>query len=117
DLFRQVLGRNPVAAEEANYASALMRSVPAATVVDAIWNSAEARAGRLAEYYRTIMNRPIDAGGLNSWLANMRAGLTDEDVINALVAAPGFVNATPNNPAFLRLRFTDRTGPAADPHA
>jgi hypothetical protein len=115
DLFKQVLNRMPSAAEEANNASALMRGVPASTVVNAVWNSDEARAGRLAEYYRTIMNRQIDAGGLSSWLANMRAGMNDEDVIKALVASAEFVNATPNNADFVRVVFKYVLGRDTDP--
>jgi hypothetical protein len=105
DLFRQVLSRAASPGEEANFAGALQRGVPASAVVNSVWNSDEARADRLAEYYRTIMGREIDAGGQASWLANMRRGMTDEDVIQALVASPEFINETPHNSDFVRIVF------------
>lgn len=120
NLFRQVLHRDVSPGEEANLVAALQRGVPASVIVNDVWNSDEARAGRLAEYYRTIMGREIDPSGQQSWLDNMRRGMIDEDVILALVASQEFIDATPRNADFVRIVFrhvlkrdTDDTGLAS----
>lgn len=75
-LYRDLLGRNPVTAESVGWRNALSNGASRATVATAILNSVEYRSGAVIQAYRTLLRREPDAAGLNFALSQLQAGVS-----------------------------------------
>jgi hypothetical protein len=57
-------------------------------VVEAIWASPEHFTNEVADFYYTLLNRPPDANGLQSWVQALEDGMPEEQVAFRFLSSP-----------------------------
>jgi PAS domain-containing protein len=116
-LYRDLLGRDPDAGGLAANTQALdaVRAQAFDRVVRGFVASPENRSNLIAGYYTTFLGRPVDAGGLQSWLATLQ-GSSPEWVLAGIVASDEyFQRAGGTNAAWLDRVYRDVLGRDRDP--
>ncbi|HMC89686.1 MAG TPA: DUF4214 domain-containing protein, partial [Gemmataceae bacterium] len=78
-LYHDLLGRTASAPEVAGWVQAL-GTLSRAAVIGGFVNSDEYRSDLLGGWYQAYLGRGLDAGGQAGWLAQMRAGMSWEEV-------------------------------------
>jgi serralysin len=132
-LYNNVLGRTPDAAGLTNWVNALSSGMSRAdavlgfsesvedmeksraTVEKGLWLSDD-QAAQIARLYHATLNRLPDAGGLESWTAALKSGMT------LLQASDGFTKSTEfqqkygslNDTAFVTLLYNNVLGRSPD---
>lgn len=77
-VYEDLFHRAPELSGEVTWSTALMWGTPRIAVANAITSSEEFRTGLIDDAYDTYLGRGPDAGGLQSWLRGMSAGMTVE---------------------------------------
>ncbi len=90
-IFNDVLGRAPSAAEVTTY-SALLSSSSRMSVGLSILNSGEAANRRVQQYYARFLRRSPSAAEVSAFVAALLGSSTDEQVIAQIVAADEYFN-------------------------
>lgn len=78
ELFRDVLGREPDAAGQADWVAAMANGVPPGEVAGGFVRSPEALDGFLRGLYTDVLRRAPDDAGLADWKAAMAGGMTKQ---------------------------------------
>jgi hypothetical protein len=87
-LYYDALGRGGSPLEQAGFLQGLNSgTLSRAQVAAAIFGSAEYRNDLVEYYYQEFLGRNADPGGLAAWQAQLKAGLTDGQLIAALLGS------------------------------
>ncbi len=88
-------------------------------IAETILASPEHRAQILQGYYQAYLHRSLDPSGLNFWLNAMAAGMTEDQVLSAIVGSNEyFVSNGATSDSFVRAIYRDvlhRTTPPSQP--
>src|SRR5262249_54558768 len=118
DLYQELLGRTPSAAER-DAQKALLEGPRFAALNATALNfvrSDEARARVIAGYYQDFLGRAAGAGELADWVEAQRRGATPEQVLAAVLGSPEYLQrAGGTNAAFLDRLYRDLLGRDRDP--
>src|SRR5207253_9455104 len=80
-LYQDALGRAIDASGQASFTRLLASGMTRTQAAAVIFSSTEYRQRLVQGYYESFLQRPADAGGLNSFVGALQAGSTDEEVI------------------------------------
>ncbi|QGJ69951.1 Glucose dehydrogenase [Planctomycetales bacterium 10988] len=107
--YLEILGRE---AEDGalDYWAEIMVTQGRAVVANSFWNSAEHRATQVQEYYQMLLNRAAEQAGVNYWVNQMQQGLTEENLILALVNSQEYRTLNPLNADYVRGLYNDLLG-------
>jgi hypothetical protein len=114
-MYVNVIGRasaDPQGPEVAGWVSFILGQYAATrqSVATTVANSSEHRARVIAGYYQTFLGRAAGAFEIQSWLKQTQAGLTDQQVLAAIVSSPEFFptsGAGSSNATWIAKIYTD----------
>jgi hypothetical protein len=87
-LYYDALGRGGSPAEQAGFLQGLNGgSMSRAQVAAAIFGSAEYRNDLVEYYYQEFLGRNVDPGSLVAWQAQLKAGMSDAQLVAALLGS------------------------------
>jgi Right handed beta helix region/Domain of unknown function (DUF4214) len=87
-LYDDALGRGGTPAEQTGFLQGLNAgTLSRAQVATLIFGSGEYQSDLVNSYYREFLGRNADAGGLTAWQAQLKAGMTDGQLIAALLGS------------------------------
>lgn len=89
-IYEDLFHRAPEWSGEVGWSTALISGTPRIAVANAITSSEEFRTGLIDDAYDTYLGRGPDAGGLQSWLGGMSAGMTVEQLDSGFIASPEY---------------------------
>src|SRR5262249_2413687 len=89
-LFDAALGRQPGAADLAFYGAALAGGTPRSEVALKVLSSLEAGRRRVMDDYRVFLHREADPTGLGGWSGALQGGMTDGQLVAALLGSPEY---------------------------
>lgn len=89
-VYEDLFDRAPDWPGEVTWSTALISGTPRIAVANAITSSEEFRTGLIDDAYDTYLGRGPDAGGLQSWLRGMSAGMTVEQLDSGFIASPEY---------------------------
>ncbi len=104
-LYENFLGQVIPAASEAYYLNEINNGSAMAYPVVQILGSTEYQQHLVEGFYERFLQRPADTTGLNTYVADLAAGSTNQDIIATMLASPEYSTRTPTAPVV--------TGPAA----
>lgn len=115
--FLDILGRAVDPASQLSFAIQLDSGVPRSTVVNTIDHSPEYFANIvITPAYQQFLGRRPDAAGLNYWVNQMFAGLTDQQLQAQFIASPEFyAHAGGTNVLWVDAMYQDLLGRQPDP--
>jgi prepilin-type processing-associated H-X9-DG protein len=115
--FLDILGRPVDPASQLNFAIQLDSGVPRSTVANTIDHSPEYFANIvITPAYQQFLGRTPDAAGLNYWVNQMLAGLTDQQLQALFIASPEFfAHAGGTNVLWVDAMYNDLFGRPPDP--
>jgi hypothetical protein len=87
-LFQDVFGRTPDAAGVAAYEKMLAGGLSRGQVARQFITSTEGSQDRVQQLYQTLLVRPAEADGLQTYSAVIMHGGTENDIIVALAGSP-----------------------------
>lgn len=101
-IYVDLLGRPASAGDRAHWLAQLSRGVKREQVAGLFQEGQEGRRVRVQAIFQTYLNRNVDAGGLNRFSNQLKAGTTEEKVIIEIVGSPEY------------RALADRTPPAEE---
>jgi hypothetical protein len=113
-LYRQVLRREPDAGGLAHWVQFLNHGGTREAVVRGFWESAEHRGLQVDQLYATYLHHPADAQSRVLWVNQLRAGLSEADVTQAILLSPEYAAAHATPAAFVAGLYGDVLGRAGD---
>lgn len=84
-----------------------------ASIVEALWNSAEHRALQINEYYNTFLERAPASGELNAWVGLMQAGVEESLVMRVFASSGEFSQLHSSNVDFVNALYDKVLGRSA----
>jgi hypothetical protein len=114
-LYQDVLNRAPDSGGLNFWVGVLNNGVPQPLVVQGFWNSAEHRTLEVEGYYNTFLHRPADPLGLATWVAQLEAGMSETQVLLAILSSPEFNLQHPGADPLIDELFFDVLNRPAQP--
>lgn len=114
-LYKDLLGRTADAGGLNTWLNALNTGMPRIELVGILWDSAEHRAREVEQDYSQFLHRTPDAADLAHWTSALEAGVSERAVVAAFLHSTEYLQAHPDNGAFIQTLFSDLLGRPADP--
>jgi hypothetical protein len=90
-LYRDVLGRNPSAAEVSHWVGVLRGGSSREQVATGFLMSTERLTTVVDGYYRWLLDRGLDTAGRRSWVSAIQSGGRSEQIIGGIVASDEYL--------------------------
>ncbi len=122
NLFRSVLGRDLDPTGEQAFLPRLERGEPRTSVAADVVRSTEGRERRVQGYYRDLLYRPADPGGLTLWVNALASGVRDEHIVASFAGSEEYWTRrvttllTANHERFVSGAYEDILLRMADPN-
>ncbi len=113
-LYQDVLGRSADSTGLATWTAMLASGSGRSDVVEALWNSAEHRAGQVTDYFNTFLNRGPSNNERNVWVGLMQAGIEESLAMRVFVSSPEFSQLHASNSDFVNALYSKVLGRSAD---
>lgn len=109
-IYVDLLGRPASEGDRAHWLNQLSRGVKREQVAGLFQEGQEGRRVRVQAIFQTYLNRNVDAGGLNRFSNQLKAGTTEEKVIIEIAGSPEYRNLADRTPPAEEVVLLTETG-------